>query len=201
MALDFATVKTAKTHPALLIATPSSMTEEASQGSGVTRLQVVGEMLPALITHLSSLRTVGSGGIYTVTFADRKADAFGVLTEENIEQFWASRQWAGTPTIMPGYERIHAHYAKAAGAPDEKLLLVIPIDGELKDEHDFEQALARDTDSQYVVIALIGHGRDYQHALTTYKRIESRFPNIKVVEMGGVTNGTQVAETIMEMIS
>lgn len=211
MVLDFKTIKTAKKEPMLLIDTTGSMTEEAAEKSGIARLQVVGEMLPALITRLAAQDSAGAheeggGGIYTVTFADGRADEFGDLNEKNIQHFWDTRQWAGSTRIMPGYDRIHAHYREEFLNNDEvtekpKLLLVIPTDGELKDERQFEEALARDADSQYVVIALIGHGRDYQQALGAYHRLEARFPNIKVLEMGGVTDGTTVAQTIMDMIS
>jgi len=217
MPLDIADVKDADTEPMLLLDTTGSMRGGASASSSVKKYQVVGNALYDLIEVLGSKDSAGEneaggGGVYTVTFAGGRADDFGdvnVPNQErgikgNIQHFWDTRNWDGSTQIMPGYNAIQTHYTSeflGKEVTPPKLLLVVITDGEATDEAMFERALAKNVENEFVVIAPIGHGSDYDAVVQQYTRLAEKYSNIGVVEMGGMSDGKAVAKRILDMIS
>lgn len=195
--------------PMLLLDTTGSMTERAAHDSNVQRAAVVGQAFSAIVDALAGEDSAGKeeeggGGVFTVAFAGGRAVVLGDVNPGNMQHVWDGLQWSGSTYIMPGFNAVWNHYqeeflSKGDDTPP-KLILAALTDGELSDEAAFEQALVSHANELFVVIGVVGYGRDHDSAVAAYQRLSRQYTNIAVIPFSSVTDGQAIADKLLAMI-
>lgn len=201
--------------PMLLLDTTGSMSYPAADGSNVERRQVIGEALGRIVEVLGAEDSQAAkehaageedkGGLMTVTFAGGTAESIDDLNSDNWRQKWNAIRWGGGTLIMPGWELLVDTYMEEFGDVPKldrpHLLALIITDGEADDTDQFAQTLAQAKGGVYVLVAILGYGKEHDRALQVYRQIEAQNDHVRVVTFGGETDPNTIADGLLSMLS
>jgi uncharacterized protein YegL len=205
----------AEVEPMLLLDTSGSMTWPAADGSKVSKEQVVGEAIGAIVRALEAQdsqaekeRAGGAdeaeiGGLYTIGFADGPAD-YEDLNSANLAQKWAGIQWGGATHIVAGWDALTDQYTEEFGDVPKQdrphLLALIITDGEAQDGAQFAKTLEAQGGHTYVVVAVVGFGSDHDATLAQYRAIEAHNKNVRVITFDSVTDPATISNSVLALI-
>jgi len=205
----------AETEPMLLLDTSGSMTWPAAEGSAVSRQQVVGEAIGAIVRTLEAKdsqaereRAGGAdeteiGGLYTIGFADGPTD-YEDLNSANLSQKWGKIQWGGRTQITGGWDALVEQYTEEFGDVPKQdrphLLALIITDGEAQDGAQFAKTLEAQSGHTFVVVAVVGFGPDHDATLTQYQAIEAANKNVRVITFDSVTDPATISNSLLALI-
>jgi hypothetical protein len=205
----------AETEPMLLLDTSGSMTWPAADGSNVSRQQVVGEAIGAIVRALEAKdsqaereRAAGVdeaeiGGLYTIGFADGPTD-YEDLNSANLAAKWGKIQWGGRTQITGGWDALVEQYTEEFGDMPKQdrphLLALIITDGEAQDGAQFAKTLEAQGGKTYVVVAVVGFGPDHDATLQQYRAIEAKNSNVRVITFDSVTDPATISESLLALI-
>jgi uncharacterized protein YegL len=199
--------------PMLLLDTTGSMSYPIAEGSAITRKDLVGEALGALVGALEAFDSQAldeaaagedAGGVMTITFAGGFATNIGDLARRNWREKWDKIQWGGGTAIMPGWALLEETYADEFGDRPNldrpNILGIVVTDGELTDAAQFEATLRATSSRTFVVIALVGYGTEHDDALRSYQKIAETNKRIRVVSFDSETDPLQIAADLLELV-
>lgn len=215
LANNLAPLTRAETEPMLLLDTSGSMTWPAAEGSSVSRQQVVGEAIGAIVKvlaardsqadaeHAAGADEAEIGGLMTVGFADSPTD-YDDLNPVNLATKWAAIRWGGSTHICAGWDRLVDIYVEEFGDRPKQdrphMLALIITDGEAQDGAAFAKTLEAQGGHTYVVVAVVGFGKDHDATLKQYRAIEAANRNVRVVTFDSVTNPATISDSLLELI-
>jgi hypothetical protein len=194
--------------PMLLLDTTGSMNDPTSEGSKIPRYETVKEAIKYIVEKLGeqdsqAVHEEEGGGLRTITFAGGEAEDIDDINLDNLQEKWDDIEWAGSTSIMPGWDELKDVYMEEFGnrEPADRPLLMglVVTDGEADDLNEFAEAL-KDDHNSYVVIALLGYGRDHDIALESFNRVANENPRVKVIPFGSKTSPKMIADTLLRMI-
>ncbi len=166
--------------------------------------EAIGLIVDVLAEDSQAEHEEDEGGLRTVIFANGEAQDIGDLNPGNLRQKWAQIPWGGGTRIMPGWNTLLRTYQGEFGdvAPAERplLLAMVVTDGEADDTAQFAQALAQSAGSTYVVLAIMGHGRDHDAALRVYHAIEQANAHVRVLTFASETDPQIIARALLRMV-
>lgn len=198
--------------PMLLLDTTGSMMYPIAIGSPITRKDLVGEAMGALVGALEAFDSQAleeaargeEGGLMTITFAGGTAKCIDDLSSSNWRAKWAEIVWGGGTAIMPGWNLLEETYAEEFGERPNldrpNILGIVITDGELTDAADFEKTMRNISSRTFVVIALVGYGDEHDRALASYKKIAEVNTRLRVVSFDSETDPLQIASDLLELV-
>lgn len=210
----------AEVEPMLLLDTSGSMSWAASDGGKVSRIDLVGEALKPIVAAIEdedsqadAERAAGAdkaelGGVMTVGFSAFATD-YEDINSENFDEKWAEikANVGGGTQICGGWERLEKIYDEEFGKRPirsrPKMLALIITDGEAQDGREFAEVLAEAAKDGgvFVVVAVVGHGKDHDATLVQYRAIEANHPeNVRVLTFDSVTDPATISTSLRKMI-
>lgn len=195
--------------PMLLLDTTGSMNYGTSESDETPRKDTIREAISIIVDRLAAAdsqaaKEEGGGGLRTITFADGQAHDIGDLNPDNLQQKWSHIRWAGGTRIMPGFNMLLKTYTDEFGAQPQAerplLLALVITDGEADDTNAFSNTVARAAGSMYVVLAIIGYGREHDKAVQAYQQVEAQNGHVKVMPFAGETDPEKIADALLRMI-
>lgn len=199
----------AEKEPMLLLDTTGSMHRPNSEGSTVSRIDVVHEALSAVVGKLAAedsqaAKEAGGGGLRTITFAGGQAHDIEDLNPGNLSAKWAQIRFEGTTTIMPGVGALFGAYNDEFGdrplTDRPRLLMLVITDGEADDSADFAKLCSSVGGNMFVEIALLGYGPEHDAAEQSYKQVATANKHVKVTSFGNQTDPQVIAAGLLEML-
>jgi hypothetical protein len=205
--------------PMLLLDITGSMSWAAADGSPTTRIQVLEEALPPVITAIYTLDTEAAkesaeagkpmGGVMTYVFAGGHGgeitvpgDEDGDLRPDNFRAAFGAIPWGGGTQIMPGWRALVDGYTEEfADDPQRPMLLAIVItDGEADDTEEFATALSKAKGGTRVALVILGFGPEHDQALTRYQAIAAANDHVRVVTLGNTTDPQVITDGLKSLI-
>jgi len=157
-----------------------------------------------LTKYDSQAEEKGEGGLRTITFAGGVAQDIGDLTPQNLKLKWEKIEWGGGTRIVPGWMLLHDVFMDEFGDMKASLrpfvIALVITDGEAEDTERFAKDLQRVHGYVFVVVAIIGFGKEHDLAFKSYKTIEAANDHVKVITLASETNPQEIATTLLKMI-
>jgi len=195
--------------PMLLLDVTASMNYPTSEKDETPRRETIHKSIAHIVTSLSenasqSEEKKGRGGLRTITFAGGVAQDIGDLTPQNLKHKWEKIEWGGGTRIVPGWMLLHDVFMDDFGdlkASRRPLVIALVItDGEAEDTERFAKDLQRVHGYVFVVVAIIGFGKEHDMAFEAYKTIEAANDHVKVITLASETTPQEIATTLLKMI-
>jgi len=191
--------------PMLLLDTTGSMTFPTSENDRKERHETVHDAVSTLVSEMCKLDTQAKrkrrgAGLRTVTFAGDKAHDIGDLRPDNIRAKWEKLEWMGSTHIMSGWRKLLAVHEKEWGRNNDILLLALVItDGQAEDTKEFEEHLMSLHGRVFVVLAIVGYGKEHDQAYAEYRQIEAnnKLGHLRVVPLADAPNQGQYIADVM----
>jgi hypothetical protein len=195
----------------LAIDTSGSMGESNEAGSSVRRLEVVGEVLQAVVNRLAEKDSQAGeadaageeGGVMTVTFASTATDLED-LTPSNCQEKLRSIRWGGGTHGMPAWNMLNELYAEeflSRPATDRPLMLALFMtDGEMSDIDEFAQAINQAKGKCFVILAVLGYGHEHDQVFAKYQTIADSNDHVRLVSFGNTTSADAIADAVIRLI-
>lgn len=192
-----------------LLDVTGSFTYATSATDNTPRKDTVREMMGTLVRELEDEDSQAGheehgGGLRTITFAGGVGTDIGDLNSRNLNERWATINWAGGTQIMPGWILLQQVYMSEFGHRLESqrpaLMAIVITDGEASDLHSFEQTLASDLNS-YVVAVVMGYGKEHAGVMDSFRRVAGKNPRVRVVDFAGGVDPYQIAMLLKQMVA
>ena len=201
----------AEKEPMLLLDITGSMHRPNSEGSKVSRIDVVHEALGTVVAKLAAEDSqavneaaTGGGGLRTITFAGGTGTDIDDLNPGNLAEKWAQIKFEGTTQILPGVAALFNAYNEEFGdrAPLDRprMLMLVITDGEAEDSDKFAELCASIKTNMYVEIALLGFGPEHDAAQKSYESVAAVNKHVKVTSFGNETDPQVIAQGLLEML-
>jgi hypothetical protein len=195
-----------------LLDTSGSMEWEAAEGATVSRHQVLGEALPALVSALEGLDSAAAeeqaavgdaaGGLLIHGFADGHTE-LGDFNSSNFQGRWAGIVWGGQTNIMPAWKAAIGDFNEEFGDQAEPpvLLTLVITDGEAIDALEFSKVLEEVRADRYFAVAVVGWGEDHDKTMQSYAAAAAANPkHVVIIPFDSVTNPQEIANDLITMV-
>lgn len=212
---NLAPLTAAETEPLAAFDVSGSMSWAAADGSTVSRWDVVTEAIGTVVKTLAARDSQADrehaegadeaevGGLMSVTFASEVTD-LDDLNPANLATKWSQVQLGGGTHIVPAWNRLMDIFLEEFGeVPVQERpypLVLIVTDGEAQDGKEFGQLLAKQGGHTFVVVAVVGFGKDHDATLAAYRGIEAANKHVRVVTFDSVTNPDTISDSLLALI-
>lgn len=196
--------------PQLIIDSSGSQLEEVFPGSGITKADLITNVVGLVVEGLASHDSQGAdekdgGGVMAITFAKGTCQVLSDLNPRNFKTrfrpVWFGSTWAECALIKADelYNEEFGDLEDSNPAKPEQVVVFV-TDGQMSDHRAVNFHIAHAKPYQHYYILVVGSGDEHDAAVKQWQGIAVINKNVAVEALTNVTDAQGIASRILAMV-